>query len=409
MISILIPTIRPENIPALTKAIYQNAGLMPTEYEIIWEYDRERIGCPRMLKNLVKKAKGDKIAFIGDDTIPCKDFLKNALAALEGLPDGIGVVAFNSQQSRHAAHFLASRAMLEKLPDGEFFSTDYHHCFCDNELTDIAIEQGRFTFCDDAKLIHNHPAFQTVGTDPDYDRVYSPEFLNHDRKTYYKRKRKRFGFKLGIGWPIVDKRCHIDFTVSFVTLEKPDFTLLVPKFATGDFPHDIAAVRNNLVLQALHEGCSHLLMMDTDQIYRTRDMIPKMLSHDKAVIGAPVHRRYPPFDAILYRGDLGKYKYISDDEVYSGDLLEVDATGTGCILIQMDVFDFLDEPYFRLATHAETGKPIGEDIGFCSSVRGLGIPIYVDTSIIVGHMTDFEVNRQTYELFKTIKGFRKAV
>lgn len=407
MISICIPTIRPEKLQALILAIDINSGLPISEYEIRWIEDKYRAGCPETLKKLVDASRGDMVCFIGDDTMPEPDFLKNALEAMSTLTDGWGVVGLNSQESRHAAHFLADKRMLDLLPDRMFFHTDYKHCWCDHELTDIAIEHGRFVFADNARLKHNHPVFGTAPVDKDYFRVYSDEYKKHDKKTYFIRKRKRYGKKLAIGFPLVDRNVSFDFMASFITIEKPDYTLLVPKFPVGEFQRDIAAVRNNLVEQALHEGCSHLLMMDTDQVYRTPDMIERMLSHDAPVIGAPVHRRYPPFDAILLRGTVGKYKYIPDSEVYSGDLIDIDATGTGCIMFNMEIFDAIDHPWFEIGTDPETGNTIGEDIGFCSKVKSAGYDIKADTSIEIGHITQFEVNRNTYEMFCSIKGFRK--
>jgi hypothetical protein len=57
--------------------------------------------------------------------------------------------------------------------------------------------------------------------------------------------------------------------------------------------------------QALVKRCTHLLMMDTDQTY-PQDTITKLLSHDVTVCGAVIHRRYPPFEPILYRqGNFG--------------------------------------------------------------------------------------------------------
>lgn len=409
MISICIPTIRPQNIQALVLAIDLNAGIPIGEYEIkIWE-DKKRIGCPAALKKMVDESSGDLVCFIGDDTLPEPDFLKNALESMATLPDGCGVVGLNSQESRHAAHFLADKRMLDILPDRMFFHTDYKHCWCDHELTEIAIENDRYAFANDAKLKHNHPIFNTAPADADYARVYSEEYKKHDKKTYFSRKRKRYGKKLAIGFPLVDKNVSFDFMTSFITMEKPDYTLLVPKFPVGEFQRDIAAVRNNLVDQALHEGCSHLLMMDTDQVYRTADMIEKMLSHGAPVVGAPVHRRYPPFDAILLRGTVGKYKYIPDTEVYSGDLIDIDATGTGCIMLDMNIFDVIDLPWFEIGFDEETQKTIGEDIGFCSKLKAAGYSIKADTSIEIGHLTQFEVNRNTYEMFCAIKGFRKSL
>jgi len=405
LITICIPTIRPQNIPALIDAIKTNAGIGEEYYKIEWLEDVDREGCPKTLKKMVDQSDSEMICFLGDDTMPEPDFLRHALNAMATLPEGIGVVGLNSQASKHAAHFLAHRRMLSYL-GGEFFSTEYLHCFGDNELTEVAEEMGRFVFAEKAVIKHIHPAFKNTESDPDYDRVYSKEYYEHDIKTYYRRKRTRYGFKLGIGFPIIDKDVSLDFMVSFLAMDKPDYTLLVPKFAIGAFAKDIAAIRNNLVEQAQNEGCSHLLMLDTDQVYRDANMINKMISHKVPVVGAPVHRRYPPFDAILLRGEIGQYKFIPDDEVYGGGLIDIDATGTGCIMIDMAIFDQLEKPYFEIT--AKGDKVVGEDIGFCSKLRAKGIPIRADTSIEIGHMTLFEVNRQTYELYCAMKGFRKA-
>jgi len=84
-----------------------------------------------MLDKLVKSARGEHIMFLGDDTIPQPGFIQAALNAMAKLPGGWGVVGLNSQKSRHAAHFLADKRILDLLPDREFFNTAYKHCWCD--------------------------------------------------------------------------------------------------------------------------------------------------------------------------------------------------------------------------------------------------------------------------------------
>jgi hypothetical protein len=206
--------------------------------------------------------------------------------------------------------------------------------------------------------------------------------------------------KLGIGLPIVNRSVDRDFVLSFVTMQKPDCTVYAPTQEVYGFPNDIADVRNGLVYQSLADNCSHLLMMDTDQIY-PNDAVLKLMEHDVDAVGALVHRRYPPFAPILYRGDLGKYNYVPYDETYSDQLVEVDATGCGCILYNMNVFKKIPPPWFELIPH-ENGKPVGEDIRFCSKMREVGFRVFVDTSVHIDHITTFRVNRGTYDLFRKI-------
>lgn len=140
-------------------------------------------------------------------------------------------------------------------------------------------------------------------------------------------------------------------------------------------------------------------MMDMDQTYPV-DTITRLLSHKLPVVGCVVHRRYPPFDPLLYRGDIGTYELIENYE--KGDLIEVDATGTGCLMFDMEVFRNMPAPWFRFRLTADN-LPIGEDFGFCSDLRKAGYKIYVDTSIQCGHLSTMEITDGTYQLYKAMK------
>lgn len=188
-ISIIIPIIRIESAECCMAAIKKNAGIPIDYYEIVTEVDADRVGCPRMVKRLVKKAKGQCIMFLGDDTIPQKDFLKNALTAMELLPDGWGLVGLNDQQqngNKLATHWLADKRLLSLLDD-EFFHTGYWHTRCDNELTLRCQEMGKYIWAKDAIIEHRHPSFCHVSVDADYKRVYSQNYLEHDKKLFWKR------------------------------------------------------------------------------------------------------------------------------------------------------------------------------------------------------------------------------
>ena len=165
-------------------------------------------------------------------------------------------------------------------------------------------------------------------------------------------------------------------------------------------------MRNDLAQGAILAGCSHLLMMDSDQRYPPdciEKLVDRMDNEDMMVLAAPVHRRYPPFDPILFRGEVNKYKHVPDKESYSGDVIPVDAIGCGCIMYDMKIFEIVERPWYQI-TVSDEGKTVGEDIYFCSNIRKKDIGIFVDTSIKIQHLTTYEVDRMTYELFKKLKG-----
>ena len=243
--------------------------------------------------------------------------------------------------------------------------------------------------------------------------------------------------KLGIGVPNNFPYVPSAFLDSFILMEKPPFIYL-----RSSSTHDLAELRNKIVQEALKHGCTHLLMMDSDQIYQ-KDTISRLMEHHKKIVGCLVNRRYPPFDPLLLMGDIGHYQLKKDWR--EGEMVTVDATGTGCLLFETQLFREMDkaaqekidkwnavkpsndeiaylpenvqayirgleeryEPehvpgrYFQFRKD-KNGRPIGEDIGFCSDIRKLGYDIYVDTSCTAGHISTVLVTMDTYRLFSCL-------
>jgi len=207
--------------------------------------------------------------------------------------------------------------------------------------------------------------------------------------------------KLAIGIPLVDPTVPAAFLDSFVMMRKPSFLYLRPQYSGMN----IADVRNQLVERALENGCTHLLMMDSDQVFPV-DTIEKLLSHNKDVTSSIVHRRYPGFDCILYRGIPSMYVHVSDEDILDSrerkELLEIDATGCGCVLYNTEVFLKIDPPWFEFGRD-EKGSLVGEDIGFCYKLKQNGYRIFCDTTIDIGHLSTLEINWSTYALYKHVK------
>ena len=209
--------------------------------------------------------------------------------------------------------------------------------------------------------------------------------------------------RLGIAWPLTNEYVHSKFVLSWTLMEKPSsFSFFLP-----EFPGRIDAIRNSLVEQALKSYCTHLLMMDTDQTYPV-DTITKLMSHDKPIVTAKVHRRYPPFDPILYRGSLHKFESVPDEEWKNNSLVRVDATGAGCVLFDLSVFENIEYPWFEETIEkCEDGRNVvGEDVGFYIKAGQAGYEIFADVSIKMGHLSILEITEETYFLFKKLSGHK---
>jgi hypothetical protein len=200
-------------------------------------------------------------------------------------------------------------------------------------------------------------------------------------------------FKLGIGVPTNFPMVPSPFFDSFITMEKPDYCYL--RALDGK----IDDMRNQLAREALLSHCTHLIMMDADQTYHPQT-IPRLLAHRLPIVGCLVYRRYPPFDPLMLTGGIGGYTGITTWEPDA--LVEVDATGTGCLLFDTEVFRGMPYPWFRFRTTG-AGDTVGEDFGFCADLRARGYRIYVDTSVPAGHLTSLIVNDGTYRLYGRVK------
>lgn len=199
--------------------------------------------------------------------------------------------------------------------------------------------------------------------------------------------------KIAICIPLSWNYVHTAFFDSFTVMRKEDCIYL--RMSNGP----LADLRNGLVKSALAQGCSHILMMDTDQTYPI-DTIERLLAHNKPIVGCLIHRRYPPFEPLVMTGDIGNWTRINEWE--DGELLKVDATGTGCLLFQSWIFEKIPFPWFEFRKNEELGGIIGEDIWFCHQAKQAGIPIYVDTTVKCGHLSYLCVTEETHRIYKTV-------
>lgn len=191
LISVCIPYIRPQKAQRCINALKDDKSFQ--NFEIIAEEDKKRIGCPKKLKELVSKSNGEMVCFLGDDVIPYPGLLKYAVDTMDGFENGWGLVGFSDSfisGDEIATHWLGHKKLLDEVLDGEFFHTDYLHCYCDAEATTRCKEAGRYKYDPRAKIFHEHPIVQKRQdlVDKDYARVYSKEYDQHDKNLFLKRK-----------------------------------------------------------------------------------------------------------------------------------------------------------------------------------------------------------------------------
>ena len=67
--------------------------------------------------------------------------------------------------------------------------------------------------------------------------------------------------------------------------------------------------------------------------------------------------------------------------------------GTGCVLIQREVFAKLNPPFFEYGRHKEYwNKYRGEDTYFFNKCKEAGFSLFVDTGAQCGHISEMIIN-----------------
>lgn len=175
--------------------------------------------------------------------------------------------------------------------------------------------------------------------------------------------------------------------------------------------------RNRVVKQFLDGTKSDwLLLIDSDE-QLTLEAFDKLLetAHDKerpvvaglvfagfGIEGTPYPKPVPAIFQDAPEGFLPLYKYDKDS------VFEIDAAGTGCLLIHRSVLEKMRETADKnqgtdwcwFWDGPVDGNWIGEDLLFCRRIKALGFPIYVNTGAILPHQKSYWLDERHHQLWK---------
>jgi hypothetical protein len=177
---------------------------------------------------------------------------------------------------------------------------------------------------------------------------------------------------------------HADFAIAYAQLCMASAALQLQLITVKS--SIVAQARNNGVELAKNCGADFIFFLDSDMLFPPTALF-RLLLHRKDIVGATYTKRVAPFEI------LGT-KLTEQPAVLSGDLLEMQRIPTGCLLINMCVFEKLSKPYFRFETGAD-GAIVGEDYVFCDQARAAGFRIWCDAVLSreIGH-----IGQQVYRL-----------
>ena len=167
-------------------------------------------------------------------------------------------------------------------------------------------------------------------------------------------------------------------------------------------------VRNVMVEKFLKSGFDYMLMID-DDIIPPADILD-MAKHEKDITAGMCYIWYGKRRGIngnLFRLDSTNpvsYKLIDTGKaVEKRGLVEVDATGTGCMMIHRKVFDMIEKPYFKTDMDESLSKiKLSNDLYFCHKAKQKNIRVYVDTDKVCGQLHPVDL-REVAESINALK------
>lgn len=148
----------------------------------------------------------------------------------------------------------------------------------------------------------------------------------------------------------------------------------------------ITSNRNIIVKKFMETDCEYLLMIDSDVVPPLN--ILDMRNNKKEICGAYVCTNKGQ-NIIPLLMQLEDNKEYSIKNIKKNSLNEVDATGTGCLMIHRSVFEKMQKPYFEVFFDEEGIQKEGSDFYFCRKAKEKEIKIYVDTRFAAVHYQTF--------------------
>lgn len=162
--------------------------------------------------------------------------------------------------------------------------------------------------------------------------------------------------------------------------------------------------RNDICKRFLETDYDYLLMIDSDCV--PDEKLLELADYDKDIIGATcfgfIKNMIVPF-AMKQRVD---YKYdVIDADLHNG-VVEVDAIGSGVMMIARRVLENLPYP-FRNEYDPEGIKTKGLDFNFCRRAKLLGYKVFCNTDILASHWTTVDLRTMWLTFDSMLKMIKK--
>lgn len=162
--------------------------------------------------------------------------------------------------------------------------------------------------------------------------------------------------------------------------------------------------RNNLAKQAVSEGFDRILWLDSDMDFQP-DLMRKLsadLDEGREFVSGLYFKRRAPIQPVVYK-EVGYYHSKELDEVTpiaipygdypKDDIFKVAGAGFGGAMMTVDLIKRVGDK-FGLPFSPIMG--FGEDLSFCVRCSELGVELFCDSRVKMGHVGLGTITEETY-------------
>lgn len=188
--------------------------------------------------------------------------------------------------------------------------------------------------------------------------------------------------KLLVAIPALDY-IHADFVKCLLKLtehlneERIDYTVNI---LTNTL---VYTARERLVGQAINDGFSHVLWIDADMIFEP-EMFDDLLDVGKPIVTGRFVGRRRPFVPCQF----SDIETIQRVEKYPLNPFRIEGTGFAFTLAQTEA---LRAVFRQFGTCFIPLPGLGEDIAFCKRCKDLGIEVWCEPTVQVGHISHIPI------------------
>lgn len=163
--------------------------------------------------------------------------------------------------------------------------------------------------------------------------------------------------------------------------------------------------RATLVKAAQSWGATHVLWLDSDMRFPS-DTLDRLLAHEEPIVAANYPTRRPPILPTAEHRDHGLL-FTGPD---SDGLVEVSHVGMGVMLVDMQVYARMREPWFQLGFTPKDSSYIGEDVFFLRRARADGYRTLIDQGLSreVRHVGEMEFRAEHANVTRDIHNERQG-